>query len=161
MKSSPLLLGLFLIIGFFIGHFAGGLINQATVPTEHSAIIKNTVIKAYISSAEPNATLTPVLIETGNQKIAALDISDIARKARWVNQELPYTLWKWTYQGEPLVLMRIWGPKDGECLVEIGKMTMTKIYVDVAGQTRQFPIADPAFGSFEGYWYIYVKVSYS
>ena len=144
--------------GFLAGSFAGGFIGQLTVPASHKAIVEKTKVEAKISSDIPKAQLSPGLIESGNQKIIALDWTDVLAKARWVTLKHDYTLWKWTYKDEPLIFMRIWGPEDGECLVEFSKMTMTEIYIDVAGETHQFPLADKKFGVFEAYWWLYVEV---
>jgi len=145
-------------VSFLVGSFAGGFIGQLTVPASHKAIVEKTKVEAKISSDILKAQLSPSLIESGNQKITALDIMDISKKARWINLKHDYTLWKWTYKDEPLIFMRIWGPKDGEYLVEFSKMTMTEIYINVAGETHQFPLADKEFGGFEAYWWLYVEV---
>ena len=144
--------------GFLAGSFFGGFFGQLTVPASHQAIVKETKVEAQISSGTLKVSLISSLVESGNQEITALDVLNIAKKARWINQNLPYTLWKWSYKGEPLVFMRIWGPKDGEYLVEFSKMTMTEIYINVAGETHQFPLADKEFGGFEAYWWLYVEV---
>ena len=158
-KTSALLILVLMIgVSFLAGSFVGGFIGQLTVPASHKAIVEKTKVEAKISSDILKAQLSPSLIESGNQKITALDIVDIAKKANWVTLKHDYTLWKWTYKDEPLVFMRIWGPKDGECLVEFSKMTMTEIYINVAGETHQFPLADKEFGGFEAYWWLYVEV---
>ena len=156
--TAFVVLALLLGVGFLLGSFAGGFIGQLTVPASHQAIVKETKVEAKISSDILKAQLSPSLIESGNQKITALDIMDISKKARWINLKHDYTLWKWTYKDEPLIFMRIWGPKDGEYLVEFSKMTMTEIYINVAGETHQFPLADKEFGGFEAYWWLYVEV---
>ena len=156
--TAFVVLALLLGVGFLLGSFAGGFIGQLTVPASHKAIVKETKVEAKISSDILKAQLSPSLIESGNQKITALDIMDISKKARWINLKHDYTLWKWTYKDEPLIFMRIWGPKDGEYLVEFSKMTMTEIYINVAGETHQFPLADKEFGGFEAYWWLYVEV---
>ena len=155
--TAFVVLALLLGVGFLLGSFFGGFIGQLTVPASHKAIVEETKVEAKISDIL-KAQLSSSLIESGNQKITALDLVDIAKKANWVTLKHDYTLWKWTYKDEPLVFMRIWGPKDGECLVEFSKMTMTEIYINVAGETHQFPLADKEFGGFEAYWWLYVEV---
>ena len=156
---AVLVILLFLGAGFFIGSLAGGFVGQLTVPASHKAIINETEVQAKISSGILKATLSVSLMESNKQKITALDIFDITRKARWVNKELPYSLWKWTYNGETLVFMRIWGPNDGQYLVEFSKITMSEVYIDVNGQTHSFPLADKEFGGYEAYWWLYVTIT--
>jgi len=145
--------------GFLVGTFAGVFIGALTAPASHKAIVEATKVEALINNVAPKTSLIASLVESGNQEITALDIIDIADKAKWVNLKYACTLWKWTYRGETLVFMRIWGPKDGECLVEFSKITMSPIYIDVSGNTHQFPLADKEFGGFEAYWWLYVTVT--
>ena len=156
---AVLVILLFVGAGFFIGTLASGFVGQLTAPASHRAIINETEVQAKISSDILKATLSVSLMESSNQKITALDVADIGRKARWVNQELPYSLWKWMYNGETLVFMRIWGPNKGECLVEFSKITMSEVYIDVNGQTHSFPLADEEFGGYEAYWWLYVTIT--
>ena len=160
MQKTTAIIVLIMLIGFgfLAGSFAGGFFGQLTVPASHKAIVELTKVEALISSDIPKASLIASLAESGSQEITALDIKDIAKKTRWANKKYDCTLWKWTYRGETLVFMRVWGPKDGECLVEFSKITMSPVYVDVSGSTHQFPLADKAFGGFEAYWWLYVKV---
>jgi len=147
------LIGISVLAGGSIAFFLGG------TPQSHQAILDKTVVTAKISSGSPYEPLEPSLIETGTQEITALGIIEIAKKATWMGRDLPYSLWKWTYQGETLVFMRVWGPsEDDECLVEFSKMTMTDVWIDVADVKHHFPLADLELGGSEAYWWLYVGV---
>lgn len=147
------LIGISVLAAGSLTLFLGG------VPQSHQAILDKTVVTAKIASDMPYEPLEANLIESGSQEITALGILEIAKKASWVGRDLPYSLWKFTYQGEPLVFMRVWGPsEDSECLVEFSKMTMTDVWIDVADVTHHFPLADLELGGSEAYWWLYVGV---
>jgi len=139
-------------LAFFSIRFVSG-----HVPLSHQAILNET----RVTAKTPDATvlLSRELLASGSQEIVALDVADIAEKARWYGKKLPCTLWMWTYNGEALAFMRIWGSNnEDECLIEFSKMTMTDVWVNVKGNIHHFPLSDEAFGSFEAYWWLYVEV---
>ena len=154
-----LLTGLGFLAGSFFSGFFGGFFGQLTVPASHRVIVQETKVKATINAQAGEVELSSSLVENGNQEIIALDTYYIANKAEWISQKYDYTLWKWTYKGETLVFMRVWGPKNRQCLVEFSKLTMSPVYIDVAGTTHEFPLGDITFGGIDAYWWLIVTVT--
>jgi len=154
---------LFLVLALLIGGSAvaaGGIsIWLGGTSDSHQAILDKTVVTAKISNDVPYAALEPTLIERSTQKIQALDIIDVAKKAKWIGKNLDCSTWKWTFEGETLMFMRVWGPNtDNECLVEFSKITMTDVWVDVAGTKHHFPLATMQTEGADGYWWLYAEV---
>ena len=97
---------LFLGAGVFIGSLAGGFVGQLTVPATHRAIVDKMTIK--VGSYE----LSPSYLSTGKstwQSFSTLQENFLQ------DGTYQYTLWVYSYQGDPEVYVCIWGPgEDGE-----------------------------------------------
>ena len=108
MAQKPmiyLVLVLLLGFGFLAGSFVGGFFEQLTVPGSHKAIVDDMTIKVGTSKLEH------AYLSTG--------------KSTWqlstLQENFPhggtyqYTLWVYSYEGDPEVAVCIWGPgKDGK-----------------------------------------------
>ena len=102
---AVLVILLFLGGGFFIGSFAGGFVGQLTVPATHRAIIDKMVIKAGTYK------LSPSYLSTGKTIWQLSSLEDNFYK----DGTYQYTLWVYSYQGDPEVYVCIWGPgEDGK-----------------------------------------------
>ena len=96
---------LFLGASFFIGSLAGGFVGQLTVPANHKAIIDKMVIKAG------SHKLSPSYLSTGKTIWQLSSLADNFYK----DGTYQYTLWVYSYEGDPEVYVCIWGPgEDGE-----------------------------------------------
>ena len=96
---------LFLGASFFIGSLAGGFVGQLTVPANHKAIIDKMVIKAG------SHKLSPSYLSTGKTIWQLSSLADNFYK----DGTYQYTLWVYSYEGDPEVYVCIWGPgEDGK-----------------------------------------------
>lgn len=127
--------------------------------SEHQTVINDTKIK-LISTTDATIYLTPRCIETKHQRVEALSIVDIAKRALWINQQVPYSLWLFEYKAHPLAYMKIWGPYKNEVYVEVSRGAMTPLECNVVGRsfTFEFTTEDPPQS---GFWYGFIEVSYA
>jgi len=96
---------LFLGAGFFIGSFAGGFVGQLTVPASHKAIIEKLKITA---DSKP---LASSYLSTGKSTWSLSTLQENFLQGGTYQ----YTLWLYSYKGDPEVYVCIWGPgEDGE-----------------------------------------------
>ena len=102
---AVLVILLFLGAGVFIGILAGGFVGQLTVPANHKAIIDKMVIKAG------SHKLSPSYLSTGKTIWQLSSLADNFYK----DGTYQYTLWVYSYEGDPEVYVCIWGPgEDGK-----------------------------------------------
>jgi len=96
---------LFVGAGFFIGTLASGFVGQLTVPASHKAIIDKMIIK--VGSYE----LSPSYLSTGKSTWSLSTLQENFLQ----DGTYQYTLWLYSYKGDPEVYVCIWGPgEDGE-----------------------------------------------
>ena len=121
---------LFLGAGFFIGSLAGGFVGQLTAPASHKAIIDKMVIK--VGSYE----LSPSYLSTGKTIWQLSSLEDNFYK----DGTYQYTLWVYSYQGDPEVYVCIWGPgEDGKTYeVELAASYPRDFTVKYGGTTESF-----------------------
>ena len=121
---------LFLSAGFFIGSLASGFVGQLTVPSSHKAIVDNMTIKAG------SATLTPSYLSTGKTKWQLSTLTENFEKYGTYQ----YSLWVYSFEGDPEVYVCIWGPgKDGKTYeVELAASYPRDFTVKYGGTTESF-----------------------
>jgi len=122
---------LFLGAGFFIiGSLAGGFVGQLTVPASHKAIIDNMTIKTGTYK------LSPSYLTTGKTIWQLSSLEDNFYK----DGTYQYSLWVYSYEGDPEVYVCIWGPgKDGKTYeVELAASYPRDFTVKYGGTTESF-----------------------
>lgn len=147
---------LLIVAGIFIGtYIIPAFINRS--PGIHQSIIDATTVKAMIHF-DLTAKLEPVLLRNhGKQKVTALNIVDITKRARWYEQEVTITEWAWEYKGQPLAYMKISGPLNDELYIEFSKASMTRITVQILDQSHTFEVTFPeTYG--DGFWVLFVEL---
>ena len=96
---------LFVGAGFFIGTLASGFVGQLTVPASHKAIIEKLKITA---DSKP---LASSYLSTGKSTWSLSTLQENFLQ----DGTYQYTLWLYSYKGDPEVYVCIWGPgEDGE-----------------------------------------------
>ena len=102
---AVLVILLFLGAGVFIGSLTGGFVGQLTVPANHKAIIDKMIIK--VGSYE----LSSSYLSTGKSTWQLSTLQENFLK----DGTYQYSLWVYSYQGDPEVYVCIWGPgEDGK-----------------------------------------------
>ena len=127
---AVLVILLFLGAGFFIGSLAGGFVGQLTVPASHKAIIDNMTIKTGTYK------LSPSYLTTGKTIWQLSSLEDNFYK----DGTYQYSLWVYSYEGDPEVYVCIWGPgKDGKTYeVELAASYPRDFTVKYGGTTESF-----------------------
>jgi hypothetical protein len=101
---------LILLMGFVFlaGSFFGGFFGQLTVPASHKTIIDKMKITVY---GNPDLTLTSAYLSTGKSKWQLATLQENFEQ----HETYQYTLWVYSFEGDPEVYVCIWGPgKDGK-----------------------------------------------
>ena len=127
---AVLVILLFLGAGVFIGSLAGGFVGQLTVPASHRAIVDNMTIKA--GSAE----LTSSYLVTGKSTWQLSTLTENFVKYGTYR----YSVWLYSYEGDPEVYVCIWGPgEDGKTYeVELAASYPRDFTVKYGGTTESF-----------------------
>ena len=141
-KTTALVLIMLLMgLGFLAGSFAGGFIGQLTVPAKHKAIVDALTIKAYGTS-----TLEPAYLSTGK---ATWQLATLQENFEW-HGTYAYTLWVYSYEGDPEVYVCIWGPgKDGKTFMVELCSSSGRLYTVKQGDYAPIDFTDKIFFAVE------------
>ena len=155
-KTIPFIIGV-LAIGVMVMASLAYVLSMPRPLSSHQKVMDETKVRAQIS-AELTVTLDEICIDTSPRTVNALDVTDMAKRALWIHQEVPFSAWSLEYDGHPLAYIQIWGPYKGWFYVQFSKASMTTIDVEVMGETASFPalITDPPQN---GLWWAWVPVA--
>jgi len=103
--AAFVVLALLLGVGFLVGSFFGGFFGQLTVPASHKNIIDD--MKITYGASE----LTSSYLSTGKSTWQLATLQENFEQ----HGTYQYTLWVYSFEGDPEVYVCIWGPgEDGK-----------------------------------------------
>ena len=163
-KSTVAIILIALVAGIFLWAALG------TKPSaDHQAIIDHSTIYYYEPSTQGLTLLTPVCEKAvANVNVSSLlsttDIFDIVQRNSLFNKSVPVSYWSFQKNGFPCAYMRIMGPygtANSNYLVEVSRMTMSRLEVAVCGSMTETML--PAMGNadlaspYPGYVYFWIQ----
>jgi hypothetical protein len=163
-KSTVVIILVALLAGVFLWAVLG------TKPTsDHQAIIDHSTIYYYEPASQGLTLLTPVCEKAvANVNVSSLlsttDIFDIVQRNSLFNKTVPLSVWSFQRNGFACAYMRIMGPygtSNDRYLVEVSRMTMSKLTITVCGSETKTML--PAMGDvdlvdpYPGYVYFWVQ----
>jgi len=144
--ATFVVLALLLGAGFLLGSFFGGFIGQLTVPASHKNIVDDMKITVF---GNPDLTLTCTYLSTAKSKwqLSTLQQNFVQHGT------YQYSLWVYSYEGDPEVTACIWGPGED------GKTYQVELSAFWIGRSYMVKQGDYAPITFTGSTYFAVEVA--
>jgi hypothetical protein len=123
VKATVLVFGI-LLLGLIMGVFLSPMVNSFLAPTNHKTIVDKMTIMTGTSKLEP------AYLSTGTSMWTLSLVENFLHGGTY-----SYTLWVYSYQGDPEVTVCIWGPgEDGKTYqVELSAFWYGRSYTATIG----------------------------